>query len=127
MTIDELGAMGFYIRVFDAQDTAFIVSSWRRSGESKFLQGTYQPFERLAETIRVAFKQNNFTLVKKIFHSEIGLLINRVLKEGRIIVVADRVAPNIIIGYGCKEWQYLKQAFRGVGIEEIMEKIIHGG
>ena len=104
----------FVIRAFEAKDTAFIVDSWRNSGFKPFLEGKYQPFKGFEETIRLAIRVGNIKLLKRIYHSEIGRIMNHELAKGEVLVLCDVDDSNIIFGWKCDSYRYIKQIVRGL-------------
>jgi hypothetical protein len=105
----------FNTRAFELQDTSFVVDSWRASGEKPFMSGLYQPFEHFDETIKTAIKTNNIKLLKRIYHTEIGHIMNRAIAQGNILVLCDVADPNIIFGWKSNDppYRYIKQLVRG--------------
>jgi hypothetical protein len=105
----------FAVRDFEARDTSFVVDSWRASGEKPFLLGEYQPFQHFDKTISDAIKVSNFKLLKRIYHSEIGRIMNRAILNGKIQVLCDVADSRIIFGWKSIDppYHYIKQIVRG--------------
>jgi hypothetical protein len=114
---------GFEVRGYTTPDIAVIVDSWRRSGLKPFMEGNYQPFPHLNNTIQTALKQKNVALLKRIYEAEIGKVMNRAL-DGNICVICDVNDPSIVFAWGCSAYRYVKQITRGIGLEEALEEIL---
>jgi hypothetical protein len=116
---DLLTLAGLALRPATQEDERLIHLDWTRSGERPFLLGAYQPFKHLADTIAEAKANRNVLMLRALYRREIPQVIDA---HGQALMVYDCDNPSFYVGWGCREYLFVKHTFRGQGIASTLRR-----
>ncbi len=125
-------------RRIEPADERFVVTSWNLTIHKLLVEGNYSRklksieykprgamlFPRFSGLIHGAQMAHNKKLLQAIFDQEAPLLLERYLRPRDFVIVFNAAEPWHILAYGCAVYVYVKPEYRGMGIEQELERAV---